>query len=1027
MQNGEKRTSFIESALKHRQVTVTVCLLLCLAGAYSLFTMPRQEFPEFKQRTGLVIAVFPGADPRQVDEQVAKPLQNYLFSFKEVNRRKTYSESKQGQAVVYVEVNDNIRDTDEFWAKLRLGLADMKSRLPPQVLAVVGISDFGDASAVLLTITSKERSYRELEHYMEKLEDRLRTNEAVSKIQHFGLQKEQITVYVDPARLAHYGVKPAMLISALQLEGMLGYGGSVKTPDLELPINLPPRFNSEAEVAEQIIYASPTGEIVRVKDVATVKREYDIEDSYVEANGAKALVVSMEARFGHNIVKFGEEVDKVIDGLKKEMPTDIQISKAADMPATVQHSISRFFEDFALAILSVVLVTVILLPRRIALVAAVTIPICVLITLLFMQLSGTELNTISLASMVVVLGMIVDNAIVIIDNHVEKLDHGVGVWEAAWTSASELAVPVFSATIAIVLAFATERLFLTGMGYDFVLPMVQTVAIALGISFVIAVLLVPTLSWMYIKKGIRQEDAPGRKPSMLERMQSFYDRLLDTRIMTNPKRAVAGGAIAILAGLALFALVPQQLFPTLERNQFAVEIYFKKGTSLQKNGRITRKLAEILRKDERITDVISFVGTSSPRFHTLYAPKMPSSDYSQILVVTRTNKETEEVLREYDAKYRKAFPEAHVRWKQLSFLPANAPIEIRLSGDSLEEVKKAGGRVKALLEEEKDILWARDDFRETQPTALLSLDRESANRLGVTRGLLGMSVAMNRNGVPVSTVWEGDYQRSVVLKYDKSKSSSPEKLNDQYVGALLSPRPVLLRQVAKLKPGFTEGQVVRRNGRITMTISGDVAFGELASPILSRMDKKIKKLGLPPSIAVTYGGEDDMIAETFIPFSKALVTSMLLIFIVLLFQFKTVRLALLIMATMPLSLIGVALGLHLLGYPFGLTAFGGLIALFGTVVRNGIILISYAHEIEAKGMSVKDAATAAGKRRLRPIFLTANAAALGVVPLIFSGSLLWGPLGTVICFGLIGSTILTLLVLPAAYALYGEKEEHPEL
>ncbi|HOX23608.1 MAG TPA: efflux RND transporter permease subunit, partial [Elusimicrobiales bacterium] len=256
-----------------------------------------------------------------------------------------------------------------------------------------------------------------------------------------------------------------------------------------------------------------------------------------------------------------------------------------------------------------------------------------------------------------------------------------------------------------------------------------------------------------------------------------------------------------------------------------------------------------------------------------------------------------------------------------------------------------------------------------------------------------------------------------------AKSVAPEKLEDQYVSGLLSPRPVLLRQVARLRPGFTDGQVVRRNGRLTVTIRADVALRKLADTVLARMEKKIDKLELPQSIQISYGGEREKRAEDFIPITYALMTSMLLIFIILLFQFRTVRLALLIMATMPLSIIGGAIGLHLMRYPFGLTAFLGVIGLFGMVVRNGIILISYAHELEAKGMKVRDAAIAAGKRRLRPIFLTASAAAVGVVPLILSGSLLWGPLGTVICFGLIGSTILTLLVLPAAYALYGEKDE----
>lgn len=1021
---NNERASIIELALKHRQVTITVSLLLCLAGIYSLFAMPRQEFPEFKVRQGLVIGIFPGASSQQVDEQLAKPLQNYLFGFKEVDRSKTYSYSKEGQTVVFVEVNSDVKEPDMFWSKLRLGLQEFKAQLPPQVLALVGTNDFGDASAVLLTVTSKNRSYHELEYYLEKLEDEFRVNPAVSKVKHFGLQKEQITVYADPARLAHYGIKTPMLIAALQLEGTLGYGGSVKGKKLEIPIHLPPRFNSEADVAEQIVYSGPDGAIVRVKDIARVVREYDLEDSYIEADGTRAVVLSLEIRYGHNIVEFGKEVDKIIADFKRNNPPDIEITKVADMPGIVTDSITHFFRDFGIAIISVILVIALLLPRRVAAVAAITIPVCILQSLFILQLLGVELNRVSLGMLVVVLGMIVDNAIVVIDNHVEKLDHGEDVYTSAWTSARDLALPVFTATLAIIAAFVPMWFLLTGMAQDFTGPMPPTVIVTLTISMIVAMLFVPTLSFMFIKTGLHPGGRKKTGVSMLDRLQGFYNKHL-TDAMANPRRTVAIGAGVIVAGLIVFALLPQQSFPELERDQFAVEMYFPEGTSLKSNAETTKEMAAILKADKRIKSVVSFIGTSSPRFHTLYAPQIGGENYSQLIVQVNGGKyeTTVEVLKEYDLKYRNAFPEAHVRWKQLVFLPAEAPIEVRISGNSIGDIKAFADKAKKIMAEEKDIIWLRDDYREHRLSADLDINREAANRLGISRGMLGASVAMNRGGLPVSTVWEGDYPRAVTLKYEKGKSSSPEDLENQYVSGLLSPQPVLLRQVATVKPGFSEGQVARRNGRLTMTLRGDVAFGKLASTVLKRISRKINAIEKPASISIAYGGENQQMLEIFIPLGKSLLVSVFAIFLILLFQFQKLRLAFLIMATMPLSILSAVLGLALLRYPFGLTSFVGLIALFGIVIRNGIILISYAHELEAKGMSVSDAAAAAGKRRLRPIFLTASAAAVGVTPLILSGSMLWGPLGTVICFGLIGSTIFTLYVLPAAYALYGEKEE----
>jgi len=1010
----KKHFSIIELSLKHRQVITALSLMLCLLGAYALRYMPRQEFPEFKVRQGLVVAAYPGASSNQVDQQVAKPIQDYLYRFKEVRRDKTYSVSKENQTVVYVEVKENVKDPEIFWAKLRLGLQELKTELPPQVITLVGNNEFGDASAILLTITSGQRSYRELEDYLEKLSNAVRRHPAVSNVKRFGLQKEKISVYADPARLAHYGVKPEMLAEALKAEGFVWYGGSVKGKALEMPVHLPARYNSEADIAGQIIYVSPKGNAVRVRDVAKVKREYSVDDSFIECDGQRALALSMEMRFGNNIVDFGKDIDKIIADFRASNPPDLQIKKVADMPLVVSSSIYHFFRDFGMAIVSVILVVMLLLPRRIAVVAAVTIPICILESIGILQGLGVELNTVSLAALVVVLGMVVDNAIVVIDNYIEKLDRGVDAWTAAFTSAGELLVPVFTATLAIIAVFVPEPFFLTGMSRDFVGPMPVTVAVTLFISMLVAMLLVPALCYTFIKTGLHGTVKKEGKRSALDRLQAFYDKQLASA-MRKPKRTVAVGIAAIIAGALCLGLVGQQFMPMLERNQFAVEIYYPEGTSLAKNAEVTRKVAELMRVDSRVKDIISFVGTSSPRFHTLYAPQMPAKNYSQLIVITDTNKSTEEAVKEFDEKYRNAFPECHVRVKQLGFLSAEAPIEVMISGESEDEIKAFAQQVKRIMSSEKDITWLRDDYRDSLISVDMDVNREMADRLGVSRQALGTATALNPDGISVASVWEGDYQKDIVLKYETEKTSSAYALGNQYVGSRLSGGAVPLRQIALLRPGYSDGQVVRRNGRLTITVRADIAYGKLAAPVFERVSKKIESLPRPSSLKIDYGGEYSESVESYVPMGKSLLASVFIIFIILLFQFQSVRLSVLVMMTIPLSLIGAMIGLMLVGYPFGMTAFLGVIALFGTVVRNGVILISYARELESGGMSLKEAAFAAGKRRLRPIFLTAAAAAVGVIPLITSGSLLWGPMGTVICFGLIGSTALTLYVLPVAY------------
>ena len=1023
----QKRKSLIELALKYKQIPITICLLLCIIGLYSLLYMPRQEFPEFKVRQGLVIGAFPGASAKQVDEQLAKPLENYLFHFKEVDRSQTYSVSKEGQTIVFVEVKPDVKEPDLFWAKLRLGLQELKSSLPPQVVMLVGDNEFGDASAVLLSVTSKKRSYRELENYLEKLEDEIRANPAVSKVKHYGLQKEQITVYADPARLAQFGVKPALLTAALQLEGVLGYGGYVKDTDLEYPIHLPARYNSVADVAEQIVMIKPDGGVVRVRDVARVVKEYDVEDSFIESDGQRALVLSMEMRFGNNIVSFGKKVDKMIAQFKTECPPDIEVTKVADMPQVVKYSINHFMVEFGMAILSVIIVVMLLLPRRIAVVAAVTIPICILQSLGILQALGVELNTVSLAVLVVVLGMVVDNAIVVIDNYVEQLDLGMDRYTAAWASAKELFVPVFTATLAIVLAFAPYPIFMTTSGImgDFVKPMPTTVAVTLFASMFIAMYLVPIFDYMFIKQGLHGAAKRKNGHTLLEILQTFYNKKLSDA-MKKPRLSVSVGIIAIVLGVVMLSFLSVQLIPKLDRNQFAVEIYFPEGTSLAANTQVTHQVVSLLQKDKRVQNVIAFIGTSSPRFHTLYAPQIPAKNYSQLIVITDTQKHTEDVLKEYGPKYSNAFPLAYVRFKQLDFLNTEAPVEIRVIGEDSAKVNEIVQKIEKNMSSDKDITWLRDDTRGSRISADLDINKEAAARLGLSRAMIGLNMALNRQGIPVATVWDGDYGKSVVLKYDGGKTSSPTDLLNQYINAPLAPKGVLLRQVADVMPGFGPGQVIRRNGVPTVTVRADIGFGKLAQPVLDRAQKFIKTLNIPAGVSIDYGGEYHESFKTYIPMAQSLIASIFLIFIVLLFQFQSVKIAFLVMLTMPFGIIGGAIGMLLMRYPFGMTTVLGFVALFGTVIRNGVILISYARELEAKGMPLKKAAFAAGKRRMRPIFLTASAAAVGVIPLMLSGSKLWGPMGAVICFGLISSTVLTLYVLPVAYWKYSGDKGDPE-
>lgn len=1009
------KMNFIELAMKHKQIAIVITSLLVLLGVYALTVMPRNEFPEFTIRQGLIVGVYPGATAEQVEEQLATNVESFLYGFKEVNRSKTYSISKEGMLIVFVEVNNNVKDPDAFWDKIKFGLNQLKSQLPPQVLALVANNDFGDTSALLLTVQSDSKTYRELEDELKVIETELRKIEAVSKVRHLGLQREQITIYIDNDKLAHYGVKPISVLAAMQMEGSVYYSGELDNGQLITPIHVPNSFQSEEDIRNQILYADPSGNVVRVKDVATVVREYPEPDSYIKNNGKSSVLISLEMQTGNNIVAFGKEVDKTLERTRQLISPEVEVSKIADMPSAVEHAIQHFLKEFMIAIIAVVVVIMLLLPFRVAAVAGLTIPITIFITLGVLYFIGMELHTVSLAGLIVVLGMVVDNAIVVIDNHVEKLDTGKSPWEAAWQSATELFVPVFSATLIIFCAYLPMPLILEGMAGDFLVSLPVTIGVALLISLLVATLLVPYMCYFFIKKGLHQPAKKTERRSLLDYLQKVYDATLEWALRM-PKLTLALSLLSIVAGGYILSLLPQQLFPKVERNQFAVEIYLPEGSTLKQTAFVADSMEHMLMADSRVINVATFIGESSPRFHTTYAPQFPSKNYAQLIVNTENKEQVPDILDEYESTKRNHFPNAYVRMKQLDMLSSAAPIEVRVSGNSLDSIKQVAAHIEQIMNEHESVIWARTDYKNPRMSLMVDINDDQANRLGLTRGIVATSIASGMSGLPIGTVWEGDYPVDVKVVNPKDERNDFTDVGNMNITSPFVNASVPVRQIAQISNEWGEGQIVRRNGVKTITVRADIQRVKLAYKVLADLKEEINEIDTGAGVNIAYGGEEESQLETFVPMAVALGVSIFLIFFILLFQFKKISYAFLIMTTMPLSLLGAGLGLWLTGYPFGLTAFVGIISLMGIVVRNGIILIDYAVELQKKnGLSVPEAALAAGKRRMRPIFLTSFAAAVGVVPMILSGSTLWGPLGAVVCFGLLVSMFLTLLTLPVLY------------
>src|SRR5574344_864974 len=1016
--NKQHRFDPVEGVMRYRSIMLLILGVCILFGAYSLVVMPKNEFPNFTIRQGVVVGVYPGATSEEVEAQLTKPLEKFLWGFKEIKKANTYSESKDGICYVFVELNDNVTNKDEFGSKFKHRLSQFKSELPQGVLALIANDDFGDTSAMLITLESNDKTYRELHDCLTDLQDRLRTIPQVANLRVYGEQQEQIGVYIDRDRLSTYGLNAATLLASLQSQGMTVISGSVDNKQNVRPIHLSSTLNTENDIAQQIVYSDPAGNVVRLRDIASIRREYPDADSYIRNNGKKCIVLSLEMNEGNNIVKFGDKVNDVLNEYKSTLPSDVSIYTITDQREVVNSSIIEFLEELLIAICSVILVIMLLLPMRVAGVAAGTIPITIFVALGIFYAFGIELNTVTLAALIVTLGMIVDNSIVIIDCYIEKIDAGMNRWHAATASAKEFFSSIFSATLAISITFFFFFVTMKGMMLDFVKWFPLGVSIVLGTSLLIAVFTVPWMQYTFIKKGLKDNKNDKQHKTFLEIIQHYYNLLIN-QCFSHPYITLGVGAASVVVGGILFSKLPQKLMPRAERNQFAVEIYLPSGTAIERTAQIADSLEHMMKKDSLVKNITTFYGSGSPRFQTSYAPQIGGTNFAQFIVNTDNDEATQALLDKFTPMYSNYFSDAQIRFKQLDYSEALAPVEIRFSGNDLTQLHKTVDKAMAMMRQDNDLMLIRNNFEGTTSGLNVMMNSDEANRLGISKSMLAMNLATRfGNGIPLTTVWEGDYPVSVNLKDEHADMQNPEDLNNATVSGIIPGSNVHLSQIAEVKPDWHESMIVRRNGVRTISVFADVRRGVNINKVTDRTLTSLQGIS-EPGVTIKAGGQRASDDENGPQIYGGLAISIVIIFIILIFHFRNIRMSVLIMFSLLFSLLCAALGILIMGQDTSMTGTLGLISL------NGIIMIDYAEELRKhQRISAKHAALQAAERRMRPIFLTSAAASMGVVPMVIQNSPMWGPMGVVVCFGTIISMFFIITMIPIGYWMIFRLEDH---
>ncbi len=1005
----------IEGSLRYPVVTAVLTAMAVGVGVQAFLTMPRTEDPSITIRQGLVVAAYPGATSEQVEQQVTKKLEEHIFKFAEVRKEKTYSTSRPGLVTIKVELEENVKNADEFWARLRHEMNETSATvLPAGVRGPMVNSNFGDTVALLLAIHGQRYDYRQLRDYADRIQDELRGVRNVGRLTAYGEQEEQVWITSSLDRLSQYFADPLRVIQSLEQRNIIQSSGSLDSGSQSIPLRTTGAFTTEEQIGSVLVDVSRTGEPVYIRDFANVERRYQDPAFVVRYDGEPSVLLSVEMQKGKNIVQLGDEIAAVFDRLYRILPPDVHLDLVANQPAVVRSRIARLSREFLLAITAVILVTIILLPLRVAVIAAVAIPVTVMTSLGVLNGIGVALHQVSIAALIMVLGIVVDDAIVIADNYVDCLDRGVPREDAAWRCVKEVWVPVLTATLTIIASFLPV-LMLSGSVGEFISALPITVSVTLSVSFVVALLVTPLLCRFFIRRGLHEPGA--HRTSVLDRLQNIYRQLI-LFFMCRKYLAIALGAIAIASGVVMLHLAPQQFFPSAERNQFLIDVWMPRGTRLEATSGAMVRIEQALRRRAEVAHFAAFVGQSAPRFYYNVSPQDPDPAYGQLIVNTNSEEATPPLVDALRGELARVAPEALVMVKELQQgMTMEAPIEVRVSGYDIAQLRSIGQRLEEILSAEPDAQLIYSDYFDDSYLVDVDVDTEISNRLGLTNATVSSLLAGAFSGAPIGTFWEGNRAVTILLRLDPAHRESFEDVRNAYIPSPITHASVPLRSIAQLTPEWQTSRIVRRNGMRTLTVRAFPRWGHYASEILQAVDPQVRSIPLPAGYHIAYGGEVTNRSETLPRMVQALAVSLLAIFLVLLIQFREISEPLIVMSSIPLALFGAVLGLWLTRNPFGFTAFTGMMALCGIVVRNAIILMDCTHVRLREGRSLREAAMEAGGRRLRPIFLTTMAAAVGVTPMILSRSSLWSPLASVIAVGLISSMFFTLLVVPVLFVL----------
>ena len=1015
-----KKFNLADWALRHKSIIYYFIAVLLTFGIFSFTHMGRMEDPDFTMRTMVVGVSWPGASPQQMSDQVTDKLEEKLRDLPGVDYTKSFTDGSK--SVIYINLKEDLPSNKirPAWEEARNMINDEWKSLPSGVQGPSINDRFDDVYGTIYALSGDEFSYEEKRQQAENLKRQLLSVPNVKKITLIGVQEKSLDVTINKDKLASYQVSTQQLLTALKQQSAMVPAGMVNTDTNNVYLRINGVFDSVDAVKNMPIRIN--NQTIRLGDIADVTMTYKDPSSpqfYYEGKPAIGIAISMDA--GANNIEFGKAIDTKLKELKTTIPAGLSLDQVSNQPHIVKESIGDFSQSLFEAIAIVLLVSFASLGIRTGIVVALTIPVVVSTTFVLMYENGIYLHKVSLGALILALGLLVDDAIIVVEMMSVKLEEGFNHWRAATFAYESTAFPMLSGTLITCAGFLPLAL-AEGMVAEFTKSLSIVVFMALILSWIASVLVSPVLGYKIIEnKAEKPESEWTRRDHIMHRLKTVFYARFESLLhwaLGHHKAVLLLTLGAFILSLLSFPLIKQEFFPSSTRNEIIVSMQFPQSSSIDYTQNQAKSLDALLKDNEHIDHFTTYVGEGSPRFVLTLEPELPRANFMQTIIVTKSLEDRDALFKDLQDQLNDQYPSALINMQFVQIgPPSKYPVMLRVSGPDASEVKTIANDVKAKMQEDKDLHNIAFDWPDTEPVAQIHIDPDKARMLGINSYAVSLHLQSLLSGTKSGEYYEGNQTIPVTFRLSG---------NENHNLAALSSLPIQtgngsyvpLSQIATISMSQEEGIIWHRNMMPTISIHANVGPDVLGNAKTKEIYNKLAEYrqDLPTGYTIDLDGSAEKSVTAVQKLLMPMPIMLFAIMTILMFQLKRIALMFMALFTAPLGLIGVVLALNITRTPLGFMAILGIIALSGMIIRNSIILLDQIEIHRAEGQSAREAIINSATLRFRPIMLTAIAAILGMIPLM--GSVFWSPLAIAFSGGLLVATILTLIVLPVMYATW---------